>query len=126
MAVNGAFIWNELVSSDQNASSKFFAELLGWERREVDTGEGKHYSIFLKDGRMIGGMTSLAEDGSAASSHWEPYISVDNVDLCVDKITRLGGCLLAPPRDIPEIGRVCLISDPTGAAVALVTEKNSS
>ena len=126
MAVNGTFIWNELVSSDQDASSEFFAELLGWERKEVDTGEGKPYSVFLKNGHMIGGMTSHNGGGGTTSSHWESYISVDDVDICVEKITSLGGKILTPPRDIPDIGRVCIISDPSGAVVALVAEKDRS
>jgi predicted enzyme related to lactoylglutathione lyase len=124
MAVNGTFIWNELVCSDQSACGEFYTELLGWECKEVDTGEGRLYSIFLKDGHIIGGMMSLTDDKGSTSSHWEPYIAVDNVDICVEKITRLGGKILTPPHDLPDIGRVSLIRDPSGATVALVTEKN--
>ena len=126
MATNGTFIWNELISADQSGSSQFYAKLLGWERKEVDTGDDKSYSIFIKNGRIVGGMMGLPDDDPTATSHWEPYIAVDNVDACAERIPRLGGKLLTPPHDIPDIGRVCLIRDPSGAQVALVTEKSDS
>jgi hypothetical protein len=121
MPGNSTFIWNELVCSDVNTCGDFYADLLGWERKEVETHDGQPYTIFLKDGRAIGGMITL-QDAAADTSHWEPYIQVDDVDAYVRKIAPLGGKVLTPPHDVPEIGRVALISDPSAARLALITE----
>jgi predicted enzyme related to lactoylglutathione lyase len=53
--------------------------------------------------------------------HWMSYIAVDNVDSRFEKALALGGEGIHPPTDIPEVGRFCIIKDPTGAAIALLT-----
>lgn len=121
MPGNNTFIWNELVSANINLCGKFYENLLGWERKEVETHDGLPYTIFLKDGRAVGGMMSLL-DAAVDTSHWEPYIRVDDVDAHARKIAALGGEILTPPHDVPEIGRAVLISDPSGARLVLITE----
>ena len=123
MAANGTFIWNELITSDEESCSHFYSSLLGWERKEVNTGEDRPYSIFLKDGHVMGGMLGRASGSENSRSHWEPYVAVDDVDACAGQITQLGGKITTAPHDIPVIGRVCVIRDPSGASLTLVTEK---
>jgi predicted enzyme related to lactoylglutathione lyase len=43
------------------------------------------------------------------------------VDACAAKVEPAGGKVAAPPFDIPGIGRMCVIIDPQGAALALMT-----
>ena len=119
MADQGTFIWNELITSDEESCSRFYRDLLGWERKEVNTGNDRPYSIFLKDGHVMGGMVGRA----GGNSYWEPYIAVDDVDACAADIEKLGGRVSTAPYDIPDIGRVCVIRDPSGACLTLVTEK---
>jgi predicted enzyme related to lactoylglutathione lyase len=54
-------------------------------------------------------------------SHWMSYITVDDVDALLGKVTELGGQVLFGPMDIPKVGRFVTIMDPTGAAVSLIT-----
>lgn len=115
------FIWHELDTHDQKKSGHFFHKLLGWTLKEVDAGEFGIYTIFQKDGEDIAGMMNPTSESPAKhSSQWQTYIAVEDVDDCAQRTIALGGKVLIPPHDVPEFGRVCLISEPTGATIPLV------
>lgn len=115
------FIWNELDTTDQKKSGVFFSKLLGWTLKEIDAGEFGIYTIFQKDGQDVAGMMNPTPESPNKQSHWQTYIAVDNVDECAKHTTELGGKVLVPPHEVPDFGRVCLIADPTGAIIPLVT-----
>jgi predicted enzyme related to lactoylglutathione lyase len=48
-----------------------------------------------------------------------PYIAVDDIDASAKKAVELGGKVKVPPTDIPNIGRFCVLQDPTGAVISL-------
>ncbi len=54
-------------------------------------------------------------------SHWMPYVAVEDVDGAARRVWELGGKVCVPPTDIPGVGRFCLINDPTGATLSLIT-----
>ena len=119
------FVWNELITSDQKASGDFFCALFGWERQQVDIGPQGTYTLFRQDGQDVAGMMNPATDYSRSRPpFWSAYIQVDGIDSCVAKVEALGGAVIAPPQDIPDVGRIGMISDPGGAPVCLMTPKN--
>lgn len=117
------FIWHELDTNDQKTSGHFISNLFGWTLKETDAGEFGIYTIFQKDGRDIAGMMNPTKESPTKHSQWQTYISVDNVDEFAQRTTELGGKVLVAPHDVPGFGRVCLISDPTGANMPLVSTK---
>ncbi|MEJ2703676.1 MAG: VOC family protein [Sedimentisphaerales bacterium] len=52
---------------------------------------------------------------------WGVYVTVDDVDAPAARVEQLGGKLLQPPADIPNVGRFCVIQDPQGAALCAIT-----
>ncbi|HCI47540.1 MAG TPA: glyoxalase, partial [Rhodospirillaceae bacterium] len=48
------------------------------------------------------------------------YIAVEDVDATAKQVIDAGGAIRLPPTNIPELGRISIISDPTGAVVALI------
>ncbi len=44
---------------------------------------------------------------------WDTYISVDDVEASVKIVEKLGGEIVVPPTDIPNLGRFCVIADMT-------------
>jgi len=115
------FVWNELVTPDQDVSGEFFSKLLGWERQEVDMGPQGTYTLFQDEGNDVAGMMNPATEFSRSRpSFWSAYIEVDDVDSYAAKVEELGGTIIAQPEDIPNVGRVCMISDPNGAPVCLM------
>ena len=119
--VQGTFCWNELMTRDTAAAGKFYADLIGW--KPTDSGmPGMDYSMMKIGDRDAGGMMKMpAEMPAEVPSHWMAYVTVDDVDAAAAKVDGLGGVLLVPPQDIPNIGRFCVVQDPTGAALGLIT-----
>ena len=125
MSNQNPFIWQELVTSDQEASGAFFCKLLGWDLKKVDAGEFGTYTLFQKEGQDIAGMMNPTPDTPGGGSYWHSYISVNDVDKCAQQAIELGGKILVTPHDVPDVGRVCAVSDPTGAIVHLLQPVNN-
>lgn len=117
MAGHGSFFWNELSTSDADKSRAFFASLIGWESRSMPMVGGDEYVVFSANGEDVGGMYQVAD----APSGWLSYIKVDDVDAALARVVELGGSVLREAIDIPGVGRMGVITDPSGAAVALMT-----
>lgn len=120
MEKENPFIWHELVTSDQKKSGEFFCELLGWKTTELDAGEFGIYTIFKQGNNEIAGMMNPTLDTPGKGSYWHSYIAVDNVDVCANKAPTLGGKVLVQPHDVPDVGRICIVEDGTGAIVHLM------
>jgi predicted enzyme related to lactoylglutathione lyase len=114
------FIWHELVTPDQPTSGAFFSQLFGWTSREVDAGPFGTYTLFQSNGRDVAGMMNPTVDSPGVGAYWHFYIAVSDVAECARRASTLGGKVLVAPYDVPEFGRVCAVSDPTGAVVHLV------
>jgi predicted enzyme related to lactoylglutathione lyase len=113
----GDFVWYDLITRDEAAARKFYAELLGWTFNEVAMGDYV-YPMIVNDGRPIGGVfeqNDLPADGPA---HWLANLQVKSADVAAKLATDLGATLQAPPTDIPDVGRFCVVLDPQGAAIS--------
>ena len=121
MPKHGNFCWNELMTRDLDGAEKFYSELLGW--KTIDSGmPGMKYTLIKHDDKDAGGMMAMPPDiPEQVPSHWMTYIAVDNVDALAEKTKELGGTVMHGPQDIPGVGRFCVIQDPTGAAISLLT-----
>jgi predicted enzyme related to lactoylglutathione lyase len=117
---HGMFCWNELMTRDTEAAGKFYSELIGW--KPADSGmPGMQYTLFKVGDKDAGGMMAMpAEIPKEVPSHWMAYITVDDVDAAAKKVSELGGTVMHGPEDVPNVGRFCVIQDPTGAVVSLI------
>lgn len=118
--VNGAFSWNELMTNDPAASRKFYGELLGWKFRDMPMSGGE-YSVATLDGSEEGIAGIMKAPAASMPTAWGSYVTVDDVDARAALATKLGGKVLVPAQDVPTVGRFCVIQDPQGAMVALIT-----
>jgi predicted enzyme related to lactoylglutathione lyase len=118
---HGIVCWNELVTRDMSLAEKFYTELLGW--KAADSGmPGMKYVVFKAGDKQAGGMMAMPTDvPENVPSHWMTYIAVDDIDAVAEKTKQLGGTVLHGPMDVPTVGRFCIIQDPTGAVVSLIT-----
>ncbi|AOT04924.1 VOC family protein [Arthrobacter sp. U41] len=124
----GTFIWNELVTPDQQIAGTFYSELFGWDRHEVDAGPLGTYTLFRRNGQDVAGMMNPTPRDYAGSPppRWIGYIAVADVDAIAGHVRGLGGTVLEEPHDIPEVGRICMFTDPTGALVYVMQPQASS
>ena len=115
----GTFCWMELMTTDTARSKDFYTKLLGWTTQEMDMGPMGTYTMFQVNGQPFCGMMKIAPEMGPVPPHWLSYIAVEDVDAKATQARELGATILAPPADIPNVGRFAVLADPTGAAVAL-------
>lgn len=117
---HGAFGWVELMTTDQKAANEFYTTLFGWETEEYPM-EGIKYTVLKVDGEPVGGIMSTPHESPGMPPCWSVYVTVDDVDATAARVKELGGTVLRPPMDIPEIGRFCVLQDPQGATICAIT-----
>jgi len=117
---NGAFSWCELMTTDVEAAKAFYTELFGWDTEDMSM-EGMTYTVVKAGGNGIGGIMQIPEYAQGTPPAWNSYVTVDDVDLTAKKAEQLGAKLCVLPRDIPDVGRFCVIQDPQGAVINVIT-----
>jgi hypothetical protein len=120
MKQHGVFSWNELVTTDVPAAKKFYREALGWELNDIKNGD-MGYTLARMGNQEVAGMMTMPQDARGMPPAWGSYVTVDDVDARVARVTALGGKLCVAPRDIPNVGRFAVIADPQGALLAMIT-----
>ena len=130
MATHGMFMWNELATPDPERCKAFFGEVLGWTSVDMPMPgqEGTStYTVWKVGDDMAGGMLKMeGPEWEGMLPHWLSYIEVDDIDATAAKVPQAGGQVKVPPTEIPGVGRFCVIVDPTGAAVALMTSEQGA
>ena len=118
---HGEFIWYELSTDNADAAQHFYGAILGW--RVTDSGQpNMDYRILhardenTGEWRPIGGLMALTEEMKQCGARplWLGYIGVNDVDRAVAKVTELGGSVQMPATDIPDVGRLAMVTDPQG------------
>lgn len=112
----GTFCWDELLSSDQDASVAFHTKLFGFQTKAMDMGPMGTYQVLAQGEKQRGGVMKAPP---GVPTHWLAYVVVDDVDASAARAKKLGARIVAEASDIPGIGRFAVITDPTGASVAL-------
>ncbi len=118
---HGAVCWRELATRDLQASLEFYSKLFGWNLEQSKVTPMEYKEIHL-DGKAVGGMMAIDEKWGPEPppSHWTTYIAVDNADETVEKIKSNGGGVRVPPFDAPGVGRMSMVTDPSGANFAII------
>jgi len=111
----GQFSWNELLVNNPETTGAFYSKLFGWQTAPMPG--GMPYTIFKKDEMFVGGMMKLPMPN--VPPHWLNYVTVEACDASAARITELGGTIVVPPFDIPNVGRIAVAQDPEGATFGI-------
>lgn len=113
----GAFSWHELRTRDTARAADFYTKVVGWSLKSC----GPDYSEWMTaTGTPAGGMMPMPPGVPAGvPANWAVYVNVDDVDAALTKAVALGGRAITPAMDIPDVGRLCAVADPTGAVFHL-------
>ncbi len=114
----GTFCWNELMTGDVTKAKEFYTKLLGWEAAEMPMGDFT-YTVFKTGDTDAGGMMAITPEMGDVPPHWMSYIKVEDVDATAAKVKELGGKIIVPPTEIPNVGHFCTLFDPTGPAISI-------
>lgn len=122
---HGKVVWSELNTRDPEAATTFFEKVLGLASIANPMPNGTTYRTIMKGEEMVAGVLDISGpeyDGAPAT--WLTYIGCDDVDGACDMVGPAGGDVLRAPFDIPGVGRMAVIKDPSGAVVALMNPAN--
>jgi hypothetical protein len=123
---HGTFSWTDCQSTDASKGKRFYADLMGWEIDDQPMGDSMVYTMFMQDGVSVAALNQMQPEmeSQGVPSHWNNYVTVDDVDAMVSKVKELGGTVISGPFDVFDSGRMMVIQDPEGASVSLWQAKN--
>ena len=76
---------------------------------------------------MVGGAMTIPKDlPPQVPAHWAVYFGASDVDATVAKLTELGGSVVAPPFDVPGVGRMAMVHGPSSESFGLFATPNQT
>jgi uncharacterized protein len=113
--MSNPFVHLELSTSDVAAAKAFYSGLFGWEFIDNDMGGGMIYSTFKPSSGPGGGLFSMP----GMPTFWLAYVGVKDINASTDQAKSLGATITRGPQEIPNVGWMTILTDPTGATIAL-------
>jgi len=114
----GSVHWTELHSKDVDADLAWLTSSFGFDIDEMPMPDGPYF--ILKSGdAMCGGV--MAQQNPEAPAMWLPWIEVTDVDATLSNIDAAGGRAVTPLMDVPTVGRMAVVADPTGGVFGVIT-----
>ena len=110
------FIWHDLMTPDVAAAKKFYGDVVGW----TFSDNMPNYTVNLAGGFGMGGIMEMPAEMKGMPPVWTGYVYVPNVDAACKQAVKLGGKILRPAWDVPEVGRMAVIGDSTGASLIIM------
>ncbi|MEL4506026.1 VOC family protein [Luteococcus sp. H138] len=111
-----------LGTTDLEGVKPFYQELFGWQFDDAGP-DMAHYNMITKDGGLVGGamdMTQCAEENQTEPrTAWDVFLAVDDLDERLQLALDNGATIVAPAMDAGPAGRFAIVTDPTGAVIAM-------
>jgi uncharacterized protein len=123
MFEENAINWVELATPCSAQAREFYAALLGWDYFQTSAeipGGGPYHELAVGETRCGGIMPMNADWLAPLPPHWWIFIRVSNLEACVAKAQELGGTNPVLAYEVPNVGRMAMIADPTGAKFYVV------
>jgi len=118
----------EIPAKNPEKLRKFYSEVFGWkiEKGSEEMSGGMEYWLIGTvpvDKNMTptrpginGGMYKKTDNKMKPVN----YISVESADEFADKIKKLGGKILVPKQEVPQVGWTVIAEDPEGNQIAIL------
>lgn len=117
----GAIEWCDLTVEDAEQTRDFYCRVVDWESSPVSMGEYDDFNIMPSGtGDTVAGICHARGGNAGLPAQWLIYVRVKDVAESAARCTALGGSVLDGPRTLGS-GQMCVIRDPQGACLALVS-----
>ena len=118
------FCWNELMTHDEQKAVEFYGRLFGWTAQSQKMGDGSLYTMFALGDVQVGGMMTIKEEWGDVPPNWMIYFAVEDCHASVEKAESMGGKIVVPVTDVPNVGKFAVIEDPQGATSGIIKLSN--
>ena len=120
---HGEICWRELTTQNVEKAKEFYQTLLGWNLEQNKTTNHQYLEIHTA-AKAVGGIMPITKDWGEnwekIPAHWMTYIAVNNCDETVEKIKANGGNVCVLPFNAPNVGRMSVVNDPSGATFSVI------
>jgi uncharacterized protein len=113
---SGVFVWDEVLTADVAAATRFYGDVFGWEATEAMP--GRYWTLGIGDVRVAG----LMQAPAGVAPAWYPYAATEDVDRTVSYALDLGALIAAPPMEAAGT-RFAVLVDPWGAAFGVMQQR---
>jgi predicted enzyme related to lactoylglutathione lyase len=117
------FVHVELNTPDPEKAKAFYSKLFQWQLEEVPNPAASDgtYTI-IKVGTGTGG--GIMKQVLGGPLGWLAYVAVDDIHTATQKAEALGGRVMKDVTEVPDMGWLSFIQDPTGAVLGLWKAKS--
>jgi len=120
----GRHVWSELMTTDVKTAQAFYDTVVGWTSSGSSNPQMEYYEFKRADGVPIGGLMPRPQ-GMNMPPFWSMYIAVPHFAEGVAHVKRLGGREMSGVIDVPNVGRMQMLTDPQGAAFYVIELQNT-
>ena len=117
--MSNPFVHVELQTQDLGKARKFYKALFDWKLEDTPM----DYTMVQVGEGTGGGMMKNPVPG--APSTWLPYVLVADAAAIAKRAKELGAAVIKDTTEVPGMGSLSIIADPTGAALGLWQAKAS-
>ena len=117
----GKVEWMDLTVPDAGQLQKFYTSVVGWSSNDVDMGSYSDFNLNLPGTEdTIAGVCHSRSNNDNIPSQWLIYVRVESVADSAERCKKMGGEVLDGPRRMGG-SNFCVIKDPAGAVMALLS-----
>lgn len=118
---HGMFGWNELMSSNIEASKNFYSQVAGWTYQDMPMGDEGPYTLAFVAGNPVpvAGLMPWPKD-RPGSNDWFAYLNVDDIDAAIEAATGAGGKVMREKFFIENTGWIAIVEDSAGTMIGLL------
>lgn len=125
---HGKIWWSELMTRDVEAARDYYQSVCGWTITGMPMPNNETYYLCKLGDQPVAGIMDMGHLTHMADipPHWFTYLAVRDVNAAVAETRRGRGRIIRDCFDVPGVGRIAIILDPSGAAVGLITPAATS
>lgn len=121
----GRIEWLDLTVHDARRLRDFYSAVVGWKAQDVDMGTYSDYNMNLPEGGdTIAGICHARGPNAKLPPQWLVYVRVASVYDAAETCRQKGGQVLDGPKRMGS-SDFCVIQDPSGAVMALLSDRKS-
>jgi len=110
------FVHVELNTNDVAKAKGFYGKMFDWKMEDVPMDWGTYTMISVGEGTGGGLMKNPMPN---TPSMWLSYVLVDDIEAATKKAKSLGATVCKDVTEVPDMGWLSIIVDPTGAMLGL-------
>ena len=118
----GKVIWRDLTVPDAEQVASFYERVVGWKPKPHDMGDYNDYvMVNPPEGEGVAGVCHARGTNASVPPQWLLYVQVPSVETAAKAACEAGGEVVDGPRPMGA-QQFCVIRDPAGAVLALMSD----